>query len=165
VPRARFVFFSGTREDVTQAARDRLSARLADAGHDASHRMIVLPTLNESGFRGIGVLADVLLDSIGWSGFNTTIEIIDGGAPVVSVPGPFMRGCHTAAALTAIGLPDMVSADRNDYTARAIRLGVEPDLRRAERARLHAAVPRLYRDPRPIRALEALLADVCGAAG
>jgi predicted O-linked N-acetylglucosamine transferase (SPINDLY family) len=161
VPRARFVFYSGTLETVAQAMFERLAGCFVAAGHDPGRRLIRLPGLTEAGFLGVGRLADILLDSIGWSGFNTTIEVIDSGVPVVCLAGPYMRGRHTAAALTAIGLSDMISADRCGYAERAIRLGLDRVLRGAERLRLGRAVPRLYGDAAPIRTLEAFLDDVC----
>src|SRR5205085_2453444 len=72
VPRARFVLFSGTLAPVRRLFLDRLTSRFAAAVLDAQKRLIMLPTLTEAGFLGVGRLTDVLLDSIGWSGFNTT---------------------------------------------------------------------------------------------
>src|SRR5258708_6354671 len=83
VVRARFIFFSGTLEAVATKMRDRLARRFAAAGHDPERRLIILPPLTEPGFRGIGRMADVLLDSISWSGFNSPIECVDVGPPAV----------------------------------------------------------------------------------
>ncbi|MBI1778503.1 MAG: hypothetical protein HYR63_24455 [Proteobacteria bacterium] len=161
VPRARFVFFSGGLPNVTRTVADRLARRLAAAGHDAAHRLIFLPMLTEAGFMGVGRLADVLLDSVGWSGFNTTVEIIDAGIPVVCLEGLYMRGRHTAAALRFIGLDDMIALDRTEYLRRAICLGLDVDHRRSEGSRLRDAMPHLFGDVRPIRALEAFLLQTC----
>lgn len=163
VPRARFVFFSGPMPAITSAFVDRLSRRMRAAGHDPSFRLVMLPSLTESGFRGVARQADVLLDSIGWSGFNSTIEVIENGIPVVTLPGDSLRSRHTLATLAKMGLGDMVALDRADYVRRATLLGLDRSLRRAEGSRIRLGLERLFDDPAPIRAAEAVIVEACKA--
>jgi predicted O-linked N-acetylglucosamine transferase (SPINDLY family)/Flp pilus assembly protein TadD len=161
VPRARFVFYAGTMPAVATRFRDRLARRLAAAGHDPQRRLIFLPVLTEAGFLGVGRLGDVLLDSIGWSGFNTTIEIVIAGVPVIALAGRTLRGRHTSAVLTRIGCADLIADDEHDYVRRAILLGLDRDAGRAEGKRIAAASSLLFDDPAPIRALETVLESAC----
>ncbi len=161
VPRGRFVFFSGPMPAITRAFVDRLSRAFAAAGHDPASRILMLPTLTEAGFLGIARHADVLLDSIGWSGFNSTIEVIGNGVPVVTLPGDSMRSRHTFAALTKMGLDDMAASNRDDYVQRAARLGVDAPFRRAEAHRIVGRLDRLFGDADPIRAAEDAILAAC----
>jgi predicted O-linked N-acetylglucosamine transferase (SPINDLY family) len=43
---------------------------------------------------------DVILDSIGWSGGNTSLQAIELGKPVVTLPGAFMRARFSSTSLT-----------------------------------------------------------------
>jgi len=161
VPRARFVFFSGPMPAITSRFADRLARRLSAAGQNPHKRLLFLPALTEAGFLGVGRLADVLLDSVGWSGFNTTIEVIAEGIPVVTVSGSSLRGRHTSAVLTQLGHAEMVTTSLNDYVERAVRLGLDADFRRVIGSSIKRASPRLFGDAAPIRALEALLVETC----
>lgn len=165
VAHARFVFFSGPMPTITQAFVDRLSRRLAAAGHDPARRILMLPSLTEAGYHGVAKNADVLLDSIGWSGFNSTIEVIEKGVPVVSLPGDSLRSRHTFAVLTKMGLDDMLASDRDDYVGRAVRLGLDPFHRRTEASRIRHRVGRLFGDEAPIRAVEEIILDACAPGG
>lgn len=163
VPCSRFVFFSGPMPTVTRTFVNRLSRRFAAAGHDPGSRILMLPTLTEEGFLGVARHADVLLDSIGWSGFNSTIEVIGHGVPVVTLPGDSMRSRHTSAALTKMGLDDMVASTRDDYVRRAVRLGLDESLRRTDGSRIARTLDRLFGDAAPIRAVEAAVLAACAA--
>ncbi len=161
VPHGRFVFFSGPMPTVTRAFVDRLSRRLVAAGHDPGFRLVMLPSLTEAGFLGVARHADVLLDSIGWSGFNSTIEVIENGIPVVTLPGDSLRSRHTFAALTKMGLDDMIASDRDDYVRRAICLGLDASHRQVEGARIKRGLDRLFGDQTPIRTVEAAIIAAC----
>ena len=56
-------------------------------------------------------VGDVYLDSPRWSGGNTTLEAMAVGLPIVTLPGPLMRGRHTAGILRAAE-EAIVRADR-----------------------------------------------------
>ena len=64
--------------------------------------------------------ADVFLDTIGWSGFNTTLEALTHGVPVVTLPGEFMRGRHSAAILTAAGVVETIADTAERYVTLAV---------------------------------------------
>jgi protein O-GlcNAc transferase len=68
-----------------------------------------------------------------------------------------MRGRHTAAVLTTLGLEDFIAHDAEGYVDLAVRLGKNPRLRRQARVRIGAAKERLFNDHTPVRALEAFL--------
>jgi predicted O-linked N-acetylglucosamine transferase (SPINDLY family) len=102
--------------------------------------------------------ADVMLDSLGWSGGNTTLEALATDLPVVTLPGRAMRTRHTYAMLRRMGLDDaLVAPDRARYVDTAVRLGRDLAFRRdcvrAIAERKHA----LYDDAAPVRALADLL--------
>ncbi len=157
VPRARFLFIALPSERLTRRFEARLAAAFVAAGVDPRGRVVMLPRLSPADYAGLNRAADVYLDSLEWSGGNTTLEALGAGLPVVTLPGCRMRGRHSAAILAAIGLGDRVAATPDDYVARAVRLGRDPDARAAERATIRRALPLIYADCRPVRALEALL--------
>ena len=56
-----------------------------------------------------------MLDSIGWSGGNTTLEAMAQDLPVVTFEGDLMRGRVSAGMLRMMGMPETVAATIDDY--------------------------------------------------
>ena len=82
----------------------------------------------ESGyFRRVLAIADVVLDTVRWSGGNTSIDAFAAGAPVVTLPGRFMRGRQTAGMLELMDLGGLVAASPADYVAKAVDVARDPD--------------------------------------
>jgi predicted O-linked N-acetylglucosamine transferase (SPINDLY family) len=62
----------------------------------------------------------VVLDTVRWSGGNTSMDAFAAGVPVVTVPGRFMRGRQTSAMLEMMELGELCAASPGDYVALAI---------------------------------------------
>jgi len=134
----------------------------AKAGLASKDRVMVLPTLVLFDFWNAISLADVCLDTMEWSGGNTTMETIACRVPVVTMPGRFMRSRHSAAILAQLGVPDTIAQDKEAYVSLAVRLGMDRSWRDEIRERMVAGYPKLYSDPRSTAALETFYAKVVG---
>ena len=157
VPTARFVFIGTPARDANAARlRTRLACAFAAAGLTPDRHLLFVPHVPAPEFQALLRAGDVYLDSLRWSGGNTTLEAVTAGLPIVTTPGPLMRGRHSAAILTAMGLADHVSPTREAYVARAIALA-DPAARGAARAAVTARADRVAEDLAPVRALEAFL--------
>ena len=113
-----------------------------------------LPPLKYGEFLGLARAADVILDSAGWSGGNTTLEALCFARPVVTLPGEFMRGRHTAAILRRIGVTGTVAASPDDYVHLAGRLAEEAAWRNEIGEQMRRQKHLSYNDDAPIRGLE-----------
>src|ERR1700754_2259925 len=60
---------------------------------------------------------DVILDSIVWSGGNTTLEALAQDLPVVTFEGELMRGRVSAGMLRMMGMPETIAGTIDDYVA------------------------------------------------
>jgi predicted O-linked N-acetylglucosamine transferase (SPINDLY family) len=118
---------------------------------------VFVPRMSQSRFVAAAGLADVLLDSIGWSACNSALESLAHDLPIVTYAGPMMRGRHCAAILTLLGVPETIAATPADVATIAVRLAHDPGLRREIVARMAANKHRLYFDRAPVAALEDLL--------
>lgn len=163
VPAAQFLFIGDPGAPATAVFRDRLAAAFAGAGLDFARQVAIVRPVAPDLFPSLLHCGDVYLDSVGWSGGNTTLEAIACGLPPVTLPTGLMRGRHTAGILAAMGLTDFVAPTRDAYVARAAALA-DPALRARTRARIAAARPRLWNDERPVRALEDWLEQAVGEA-
>ena len=158
VPKARFLFINPHKESLAERLRVRLHSAFKRNGvSDAAHRLIILPYLSPGRYASLNDQAHVYLDSVGWSGGNTTLEAVAHGLPVVTWPRGLMRGRHSAAILSKLGVTSTVADGADAYVDIATRLGRDPDFRLAVRAAILRGLPELYTDMQPIRALENLL--------
>jgi predicted O-linked N-acetylglucosamine transferase (SPINDLY family) len=102
-----------------------------------------------------------MLDTLRWSGGNTSLDAIACGLPVVTLPGRFMRARQSAAMLRLAGVPDLVATDVDGYVALAQRLALDRAWRDEIAARVAAGAARIFDDPAPV----ATLADWLSANG
>jgi predicted O-linked N-acetylglucosamine transferase (SPINDLY family) len=164
VPGSRFLFFTHpTTPAITRRFATRIAAAFAAAGLRWEDHGLILPRQDAGRFQQVMQAADIYLDSIGFSGFNTAIEALACGLPVVTVRGPFMRGRLASGLLEQIDVAETVAETADDFTAIAIRLGRDPGWRAAVTARVTANLPRAYGDPAPLRTLERFLVDAVAA--
>jgi len=155
VPTARFVFIEHRSMAAVNAQfRQRVNRAFRAFGMDPTPHLIFLPWQPWRDFLCLHRACDVFLDSIGWSGGNTTLEALSRGLPPVTLPTRFMRGRHTYAMLRAMGLTELIAADLADYVRIAARLGTDPEWRQAMRREIENRRSVLYQDVAAVRALE-----------
>lgn len=157
VPEALFVFLSYRREGgerVDEQLRSRLQIAFQQLGLESHRHTQVIPRLSWSEYLQLNQISDIYLDSLGWSGGNTTLEAVACGLPIVTCPGSLMRGRHSAAILQQLGISETIAADESDYIRIAVALGQDPDYRQQISHRVLAARHRVFEDPTPVRALE-----------
>jgi predicted O-linked N-acetylglucosamine transferase (SPINDLY family) len=158
VASARFLFIGDVPGNANaRALHGRLAQAFVAAGLDADRHLRFVPSVAAEDFPSLLRAGDVYLDSIGWSGGNTTLEALACDLPVVTLPGRLMRGRHSAAILKMIGLERGIAASPADYVAIAVALA-DPAVRAAARRDVQACKHRLFGDLAPVRALEAFLA-------
>src|SRR5215831_8027720 len=154
----QFLFFEFP--GVTDLFRLRLERAFGQFGLRAEDHCLILPRLEYGRFLTTAGLSDVFLDSIGWSGGNTTLEALVYDLPIVTLRGDLMRGRHTAAMLDMMGMTATVCESIEEYVELAV--GLARDLAwRAEVKHMIATGKRaIYRDRTCIAALEEFLDQV-----
>jgi protein O-GlcNAc transferase len=158
VPDSQFVFlrhFGGP--TITSIVHQRIERSFAAAGRNAADHCVFLDRLSQNRFVAAAGLADIFLDSIGWSACNSALESLAHDLPIVTLEGPMMRGRHSAAILRMLEVPETVAATLDDYVAIAVRLARDLPARRALVDRMAARKHRLYYDRAPVTALEDFL--------
>jgi len=158
VPGGRLVFFRGKPEALSGRLERRLRAAFERAGLNFERHVVCLPWQDPQAFRAILAAADLYLDTVGFSGFNTALQAVHCGLPVVTREGRFMRGRLASGMLRHIGLDELVAPSDAAYVELAVALANDGDRRRQLRERLRSARQRLFEDDAPVRALEAFIA-------
>ena len=142
---------------VTNLFQSRLRQAFAELGLDARQHCVFVPPMSQERFLGTIRLADIMLDSIGWSGGKSTLDALAEASAIVTCPGPMMRGRHTMAILTRLGVTETIAKTVDDYVSIAVRLAHGPSMRASLRAQVAMGRHRVIADTAPIRALEVFL--------
>lgn len=149
-PELALVLVPHERAEVRAALARRMAPAFARQGLKLDQHVVMLGGLSLPQFLTVAHDARLAIDSLGWSGGNTTLETLWQGTPVVTCPGATLRSRHSLACVTLAGAPELVvpAAERARYAERAAALAAD-DGRLAElRTRLVANRPALFEPAR-----------------
>jgi CRISPR-associated protein Csy1 len=135
----------------------RFRARLAGAGIP-DQRLVMLKQRSHEEFLAVNAACDVMLDTLRWSGGNTSLDAIATGLPIVTLPGSFMRGRQSAGMLRTMALDELVASDADDYVRKAAAIATDGAYRRELARRIEAERGRIFDDAAPIAGLAEFLA-------
>jgi protein O-GlcNAc transferase len=163
-PSAKLVLFAGRHPAITDQFMRRLQACFEQYGINIRERTHLMPQLSHERFLAVNLACDAMLDTLRWSGGQTSVDALDCGLPVVTLPGAMMRGRQSAGMLKLIGVEELIATDADDYVRIATRLCADLAWRNALSARIRENSSRLFDDPAPIAALEAYYRDAAATA-
>jgi protein O-GlcNAc transferase len=155
----RLIFFSYENKFLSEFFKDRLEKSFNKAGLNINDYVVFLPWLKSEDFYGLMKCADVFLDTIGFSGFNTAMQAIDCALPIVAFEGQFMRGRFASGILKRMGLSELITRSHEDYINLAARLGKDALYRDQIKKKLVDQRNVLYGDMDPIIAFEKFIIE------
>jgi predicted O-linked N-acetylglucosamine transferase (SPINDLY family) len=156
--RCRVVFFESHLKPLNERMRTRLTRAFEEAS--AIECLRIIPALPRAGFYGLMRRADLMLDTIGFSGFNTVIQAVECGLPVVTREGRFMRGRLGSGILRRMGMPELIAQDEAEYIDLAVKVARDNDYRESLRQKMKQSRHVLFDDLESVRALETFLLGV-----
>ena len=157
----QFVFFTFDKVPaLSQKLFSRLSLAFKAADLDCSKHVVFVPWLEKPDFHGVMRQADVFLDTIGFSGFNTAMQAVECNLPIVTREGRFMRGRFGSAIMKRLGIAELVADDDAAYIECAIRLARDRPFRDGIRKKMQGSGKLLFRDLASIRGLETVLIEL-----
>jgi protein O-GlcNAc transferase len=145
-PRGRVVLI----DTLCKSWVDQLRCRFATVAPDVAGRILFLPRLDGPAYLDLLALADVVLDTTHFNGMNSSLETFSVGTPVVTLPTGLQRGRHTTAMYQAMGLPDWVASNAEQYVLRAVQLGTDSGEAHDARRELGARAAALFEDRRVV---------------
>lgn len=158
-PDGVLVFFQALGKFATENIAARLQRAFARRGIQPRGQLKFLPRMDSGYFRRVLAIADVVLDTVRWSGGNTSIDAFAAGVPVITLPGRFMRGRQTAGMLELMGIPELIASTPADYVAKAVEAASDRDLNASLRRAIEERRGVLFDQQAPVAAFtEALLA-------
>lgn len=157
--RGTFVFFRHEAADLSRRLHERLAAAFRRAGVDPARHLLTIPWQPRAAFFGLLRQADVYLDTIGFSGFNTMMQALECRLPCVTHEGRFLRGRLGSGILTRIGLRDLVATDYARYINLVVWLAEDPAHRTRIRETMSRNAGAAFADSDAVDALARLLLD------
>jgi len=88
----RLVFFRSRSETIDRMLEARLRTAFERASVEFDEHVSIIPNLDRARFFGLMRESALMLDTLGFSGFNTAIQSIECELPVLAYEGEFMRG-------------------------------------------------------------------------
>ena len=162
-PEAVVLFFQAPSREVTSQFAARVQRVLQREGVGPRGQLKFLPRMSNEAFRGVLAACDVVLDTLHWSGGNTSLDAFAAGVPVVTLPGRFMRGRQTAGMLELMGMTELVAADADGYVRLAVEVARDRERNAALRREIVARRGALFDRPEPVAAFgDALLRMAAG---
>jgi predicted O-linked N-acetylglucosamine transferase (SPINDLY family) len=136
VPRAVLAF------SPTRTAQHALYRRRLESFGIAAERIVFVPWAQDDAIgRSRYRLIDVVLDTLPYTGGDTTAAALDMGVPVVTRVGTRQAERMTYSLLAHLGVTATVAHNDDDYVAIAVRLALDPTWRHAVAAEILAALP------------------------
>jgi predicted O-linked N-acetylglucosamine transferase (SPINDLY family) len=140
--------------------RNRLESAFAARGMLFSDHCIVIPWLDKPMYYGLMRCSDVMLDTIGCSGFNTAMQAMECALPIVTREGEFMRGRFASGILRTLGLPDLGASDEQEYIKLAVSIAGSVERRRDIRSLIESRRGLLFGDIGTVSAFEEWLLEM-----
>ncbi|NJL89448.1 MAG: hypothetical protein HC916_06325 [Coleofasciculaceae cyanobacterium SM2_1_6] len=155
VPDSKIVFItSSASQYITDKFKARLHRTFAKVGLNSEDYCLMAGRQDAVGYMSLNRVCDIFLDSIAWSGGNTTLEAIGCNLPVVTYPTEYMRGRHTYAILKMMGVEETIASTEAEYIEIAARLGLDQEWRQSIVNKMINQQSVLYDDITPVKALE-----------
>lgn len=145
LPTARFVLFEGEHP----AWREQLNARIAPAfaalGLNADQHLHWITPGSRERYLQINQACDIMLDSLHWSGGNTSLDALSCGLPVLTCPGESMRSRQSLAMLGLLSLQTgLVCGSPAQLVSVAVDILTQDSLRASLRERIMARLDDLF---------------------
>jgi predicted O-linked N-acetylglucosamine transferase (SPINDLY family) len=155
--RCRLVFFAPRAGQAGTKLRARLEAAFQREGLRLADYAGFVSWLDPAAFHALLRRADLYLDTAGFSGFNSAMQSLECGLPLVTLEGRFLRGRLASGILRRMGMHELVAASPAAYVELAAKIARDKGYQRELRGRIEKQRGVLFEDEAPIRGLEEFL--------
>lgn len=154
---AQFVFFISPESGSRELFEARVRRGFAAAGIDAKARLVFLPPRTRAQYLQVNMACDVMVDSLHFSGGNTSLDALHAGLPIVTCAGRFMRGRQSMAMLRHLGCDELIADSPAQLAQLAVAVANDKPRRAGLSARIKDRLPELTQSDLPLQALDAAL--------
>ncbi len=153
-------FFFRSHDNISDRMLEkRLRAAFARQAVDFDAHVSIIPFLDHARFFGLMRRSALMLDTPGFSGFNTALQAVECDLPVLAFEGDFLRARLASGIMREIQMPELVATSAEDFVQKAIRLARHRTVLGKLRAKIIERRFPSSRNLTPVRALERLLIE------
>ena len=156
-PNCCFWFIQGLRNSISSIFKERISKLFQNHNLSFNEYSIFHPRCAKNEYLGLIEQSDIILDSLNWSGGNTSLEAISLNKPIVTCPSEFMRGRHTYSILRKLNIEETIASSKKKYIEIAVRLAKDNDFRNLIINKIVKNKNKLFNDDKPIRFFEEMI--------
>ena len=138
----------------SEILKNRLKLTIEDAGLVFNNHIIFIPQQSRKGFSSIMKKANLLLDTIGFSGMNTAMQAIGCSLPIITRIGNFQRTRHASAILKTINLEELITNTEQEYIDLVEKIILDDEFKNTIQKKIKNNENLLYRNKNVILALE-----------
>jgi protein O-GlcNAc transferase len=160
----RLVFFRSGNASMDKLLANRLRRAFDIERVDFDAHVCVIPYLDRPRFFGLMQHAALLLDTVGFSGFNNTLQAIEAGLPVLAREHSFMRGRLASSIMRRMDLHELVASTDDAFIEKAVELAADASRCKELRSEIADRRKILFNDIEPVRALERHLTEAISKA-
>lgn len=164
-PNAQFIFFRPSEAALASLLEARIAKAFEVTGLNASDHVRFIRWLNFHEFHCLLRKATVLLDTIGFSGYNTAVQAIECGLPVVTREGRFLRGRLASGILRRMELQELTALTKSEYVDLAVKLATDRNYQAQIRLEIEERRAILLDDTSAMGPFQDFLAAVARPAG
>jgi protein O-GlcNAc transferase len=128
-PDAQLIFFKLPGSALANLLEARITKAFEAVGLNVMDHVRFIRWLSFPEFHCLLRHADVMLDTIGFSGYNTAVQAMECGLPLVTREGRFLRGRLASGVLRRMDLQELIVQTKTDYVNLAVRLATDHDYR------------------------------------
>jgi tetratricopeptide (TPR) repeat protein len=125
IPKASFIFIR-YQDDLDKKLMQRLTSLFKKNGLD-SGVIKFQDRLQKENYKTFLNTLDIALDSLGWSGGNTTLDCLGAGVPIFTLKNNLMRSNHTAGLYELIGIKDLISTTPEELINKIYNLSLDKE--------------------------------------
>ena len=145
--KAQLILLQSHPKALIEALKSRLSRSLSA---QEQKRVIVLPRQSHAQFQQLLLTVDLLLETWPFGSFNTLMDAFLLGTPVLTFPGPFLRGRYAQSLLQALNCPELIAQSPEEYVFLAQKVAADRVFSDAVRRKIRAEKQHLFSNPQNI---------------
>ena len=120
--KCKFWFIGTKNEFIATKFKERISTKCKEYGLLLDNFFVFYPQTSYQNYLDLINKSDIILDSIDWSGFNTSLDAISLDKPIVTLPSNLMRGRHTYGILKNLKMDELICDSKIGYIDLAVKL-------------------------------------------
>lgn len=155
--KCRIIFFEYKVQALSKVLQRRLEIAFSQSGMRFEDSCVFMPWQSTPDFFALMKRAHVFLDTIGFSGFNTAMQAVECGLPIVTREGNYMRGRLASGILRRMELTELIADTNKRYVDLVVKLARDAGYSQRIRREMATSRHELFDDPRPVQALQAFL--------